>query len=75
MSQPTKEELEARRDAIDAQLTSLSSLPRSYSIGKISVNNGDLITTLRAERDALERAIRSLEEGYNSMQGPELEVI
>lgn len=75
MAQPTKEELEARRDAIDAQLARLIKLPPSYSIGSTSVNNAGLIEALRVERDAIERAILSLDDGVNAMNGPEICVI
>lgn len=75
MAEPTQEELEARRDAIDVQLARLSKLPASYQIGSVTVDNAGIITALRVERDNLVRAIRSLEEGYNSMQGPEIVVI
>lgn len=75
MAQPTQAELEARRDDIDDQLERLIKLPAKYSVGNATVDNLKLIETLRIERDHLERAIRSLEYGYNSMQGPELEVL
>jgi hypothetical protein len=75
MAEPTKEELEARRDAIDAQLERLIKLPNSYSVGSVSVNNAELISALRVERDNLVRAIRALDDGYNAMQGPEIVVV
>lgn len=68
---PTKENLQARRDQIDEQLERLIKLPKIYTVGRTTVDNGDLIRTLREERDNLERQIRSIDEPYlNSFNGP-----
>lgn len=74
MATPTKEELEARRDQIDLQLARLIKLPAQYTVGRHTVNNSEMIETLRIERSNLERAIRTFDEPeYNSFNGPTIE--
>ena len=75
MTEPTKEQLEARLEEIDTELQRLAKLANSYSVGNITVDNKGKIAELREEKQNIKRQINYLDTGLNPMLGPEQVVI